>query len=311
VPVYTVTLNPAVDHYVEIGHLDLGETNRVRHSEFDVGGKGVNVSRVLHRLGHDTVAVAFVAGRAGDVVERALAREGVPARLIEGPGETRTNVSFRERDTGRQTSLNERGAEVPPALLDRLRDVLREIPPGGVAVLAGSVPPGPPPEVYRNLVTELRARGVRTVVDTSGEALAAALEARPALIKPNDEEAGDLIGRRLETEEDVMAAGRELRDRGPEIVVISMGGRGALAFTPEGVYRAVPPSVEKKSTVGSGDSMVAGLALALQPEAMPFPEALRLGTAAGAATAMTPGTDLCERDDVLRLLDEVRVERVG
>lgn len=309
--IYTVTLNAAVDHYVEVDRLALGETNRVRHSEFDIGGKGINVSRVLHRLGHPTVAVAFVAGRAGDMVERGLAREGVPARLMEGPGETRTNVSFRERDTGRQTSLNERGAEVPPELLEDLRAVLREVPAGHVVVLAGSVPPGLPPSVYADLVQELRDRGVRTVLDTSGRPLALALAARPSLIKPNHEEAGELLGRRLESDGEVLAAGRALLARGPETVVISLGARGALAFTDGAVYRAVPPAVERRSTIGSGDSMVAGLALALQPEGLSLPDALRWGTAAGAATAMTPGTDLCRPEDVRRLLDAVRVERVA
>lgn len=310
-PVYTVTLNAAVDHYVEVDRLTLGETNRVRHSEFDIGGKGINVSRVLHRLGYDTVAVAFIAGHTGDMVERGLAREGVPARFIEGPGETRTNISFRERDTGRQTSLNEPGAEVPLSLLDELRGVLREVPAGHVVVLAGSVPPGLPSTVYRDLIQDLRRQGVRAVLDTSGPALEQALPARPVLIKPNHEEAGELLGRRLESETEVLAAGRELLARGPEAVVISLGARGALAFTPEAVYRAVPPPVEKRSAIGSGDSMVAGLALAFQPEGLSLTEALRWGTAAGAATAMTPGTDLCRPEDVRHLLDAVRVERVA
>ena len=160
--------------------------------------------------------------------------------------------------------------------------------------------------MYRDLVCILASQRVRALIDASGAALAAVLAARPELIKPNVEEAEELLGRPLHTDDDVLAAARELRELGPSRVVISQGADGAIGVDASGAWKAIAPSVAVRRTVGSGDSMMAGLAVSLN-EDQDLVEGLRLGTAAGAATAMVPGTQLCAPDEVRRLVREVVV----
>jgi 1-phosphofructokinase family hexose kinase len=302
----TVTLNPAVDIAVTVERLILGGTNRCRLDSVDPGGKGLNASRVIRRLGRETLALGFVGGATGQMIRSRLDAEGVPHIFDEVDELTRLNTMVYELATGQRTRIYLPGARVDRAALARLRERLAAVQPGAFVILAGSVPPGLSHDVYRDLVGWLGARGIRTVVDTSGAALAAVLDARPTLIKPNANEVMDLLGRTLANDADVVAAASELSQRGAENVVISQGAAGAIAVGPEGVWKAVPPSVVARSTVGSGDSMVAGLTIALT-EGTDIVEALRLGTAAGAATAIIPGTQLCHPDDVARFLPEVIV----
>jgi 1-phosphofructokinase family hexose kinase len=307
--VATVTLNPAVDQALAIEELALGGTNRCQLEALDPGGKGLNASRVVHRLGRPTLALGFVGGVTGELIRRRLDAEGVPHAFDEVPEPTRLNVMVYERASGRRTRIYAPGARVEPALIERLRARLAGLPAGSPVVLAGSLPPGLSPEVYHDLVAWLRARGLPVIVDAQGDALEHALAAGPTLIKPNAEEAGELVGRRLDDGDAALAAALRLRSRGAEQVVVSRGELGAVAVGPEGWWRAVPPAVVARSTVGSGDSMVAGLAIGLL-EGWPLPEGLRLGTAAGAATAITPGTHLCRPADVRRLLPGVRLEHL-
>jgi 1-phosphofructokinase len=300
----TVTLNPTIDEAVTIDTFVLGAANRCALDALDPGGKGVNASRVIHRLGRATVALGFVGGLTGEMLRRRLDAEGVPHAFDEVGGLTRLNVMIYERAGGRRSRLYLPGPTVTAHSLATLRVRLGEVPPGGIVVLGGSVPPGLGDDVYATLVARLRGRGVRAIVDTSGRALAAVLGAGPLLVKPNAEEAAELLGRPILTDEDAVEAGRELRARGAENVVVSQGEGGAVAVGPGGCWKAVPPRVVARSTVGSGDSMVAGLAVALA-EGRALEDGLRLGTACGAATAAVAGTRLCEKDGVDALLPRV------
>lgn len=308
-PITTVTLNPTIDEAVSIDQLVLGATNRCQLDALDPGGKGLNASRVIWRLGHPTVALGFVGGVTGEMVRARLDAEGVPHDFDDVDGLTRLNVMTYETASGRRTRIYLPGPWVDPARLDGVRRRLARIPAEGVVVLGGSVPPGISHLVYRELVSWLRDRGVRAVVDVSGAALEAVLAAGPALIKPNVEEAAEILGRVLDDDRAVLRAARELRARGPERVVISQGADGAIGVGPDGCWKAIPPRIVPRSTVGSGDSMVAGLAIALD-QGLGLDEGLRLGTATGAATAITPGTRLGKREDVERFLPEVRVSRL-
>lgn len=305
----TVTLNPALDEAISTDELVLGAQNRVALDDLDPGGKGLNASRVIARLGRETVAYGFVAGVTGALLRSWLDDEGVPHDFDDVAGLTRINVMVFEHKSERRTRIYLPGARVEPADLDRLCARLDRIPDARIAVLGGSVPPGLPVTVYRDLISRLRGRGIRTIVDASGAALAAALTARPALVKPNVDELGELLGRAPEDDRAILEAAREVRARGADAVVVSMGADGAIGVDETGAYRASAVRVEARSTVGSGDSMVAGLAIALS-EASGLAEGLRLGAAAGAATAMRPGTQLCRADDVLRLARDVIVRQI-
>ncbi|HUG56217.1 MAG TPA: 1-phosphofructokinase [Candidatus Limnocylindrales bacterium] len=305
----TVTLNPAIDQAMSIDEIAVGRINRCRLDALDPGGKGLNASRVIRRLGRTTLALGFLGGVTGAMIRTRLDAEDVPHDFDEVPEMTRINVMVWERSAGRRTRLYPPGAAVDPEKLGLLRERLARVPPGGIVILAGSVPPGLGQDVYRDLVGWLHPRGVRAFVDASGSALGAALEARPALIKPNLAEAAEVLGRELRTEEDVVSGALELRERGADTVVISRGPAGAIAVDGSGRWRVTGPRVAPRSAVGSGDSMVAGLAIELN-EGRGLADGLRLGAAAGAATAIVPGTELCHPADVRRLFEEVAVRSI-
>lgn len=303
-PIATVTLNPALDIAVAIDAVTLGATNRCSLDALDPGGKGINASRVLHRLGRKTIAFGFLGGVTGALLRERLGDEGLPCEFDEVDEPTRFDVMVYERDSGRRSRLDLPGARVDPAKVAALLSRLERLGPNALVILGGSVPPGLPDTIYHDAVIALRRNGIRSIVDTSGQPLAAAIAARPSLIKPNVEEAEAVLGRRLTSDGAILEAAYELRRNGPDYVVISQGADGAIGVGPDGAWKAVPPSIVARSTVGSGDSMVAGLAIGLS-EGDGFAEGLRLGTAAGAATAMVPGTHLCNALDVERLLSNV------
>lgn len=302
----TVTLNPALDEAVSLDQFALGSTNRSALDALDPGGKGVNASRVIARMGRETIALGFVGGVTGNMLREKLDAEGLLHAFDEVEELTRLNVMIYERTGGRRTRLYLPGPHVAVERIAALRTRLAQAPAGSYVVLGGSVPPGLPQEIYRDLVAWLGERGVHCIVDTSGAPLAYVLAARPALIKPNVEEAAEVLGRTLENDEEILEAAFELQRRGARRVVISQGAQGAIGVGPDGCLKAVPPVVQACSTVGSGDSMVAGLAIALS-EGGDLKAGLMLGTAAGAATATITGTKLCRRSDVEALLPGVQV----
>jgi 6-phosphofructokinase 2 len=308
--ILTLTLNPAADKTLLVTDLTLGALNRARASQIDPGGKGINVSRVVHRLGHPTIAFGFLAGNLGALVARALDDEGVAHRFVWVAGETRLDAIAVDEASGKTTRIYDRGPEIGDASLRALLDdVRRWLPSCRVLVAAGSLPPGVPHDVHAALLAEARRLGVQTILDADGETLRRGLAGRPSLIKPNVEEAEALLRRRLPDLPAMAAAARELLSLGVGAAIVSMGSRGSICATPDGVLHAVSPPVERRSTVGSGDSLVAGMAIALAIGA-PIADGLRLGTAAGAATAMTPGTQLGAREDVEQLLPRVDIRPI-
>jgi 6-phosphofructokinase 2 len=301
-----VTLNPALDEAIAIGELVLGDTNRCSLDGLDPGGKGINASRVIHRLGRPTVAYGFAGGSTGQMLRERLRAEGLTLEFDEVDEPTRLNIMVYERDRLRRTRIYLPGASVTPVQAATLCRRLEQVEPGSLVIFGGSVPPGLPDTIYYECVSALRARGIRSIVDGSGAALKAVLAAKPLLIKPDVEEAEALLQRRLLDDAATLSAAEELRRLGPEYVVISQGAEGAIGVGPDGAWKVVPPSIRACSTVGSGDSMVAGIAIAFN-EGSGFAEGLRLGTASGAATAMVSGTQLCDAQEVLRLLPGVIV----
>lgn len=302
----TVTLNPAIDEALSVDAIAVGETNRCNLDCFDPGGKGINASRVIRRLGRETLALGFAGGITGALLRARLAEEFVPHELLEAPGSTRVNVMLYERVSGRCTRLYLPGQALAAEHLELLRSRLSGLEAGAIVVVGGSLPPGLPVDTYRVLCSWLRERGARIILDTSGAALDAALASEPWLVKPDIEEAQELVGYRIANDADALRAASELCARGPRYVVISQGKNGAVGVGPEGAWKVTAPTVAARSTVGSGDSMVAGLAIGFAEDGG-LAEGLRLGSAAGAATALRIGTHLCDPADVERLLVEVAV----
>ncbi|MDI6828166.1 MAG: 1-phosphofructokinase [Armatimonadota bacterium] len=308
--IVTLTLNPAVDQTLLVPQVRLGETNRVRATDIDPGGKGLNVARMVKRLGRPAVTIALVGGPTGQYIRHQLIREGVETDLVETKGTTRINISILDESSGIQTNFNQEGAEIDPvdllAIETKIAGWLQEM---DVMAIGGSLPPGAPIDTYARLIRWLQESGIRTALDTSGEALREGVKAKPHLIKPNIREAQDLLGRTLATEDDVIAAGEELHARGIAVVVISMGNRGAIAVDDSGIWKATSPNIKVGSTIGAGDSMVAGLVIGLA-EQMSLRDSIVLGTAAATATVMNERTELGTADQVQEILPLVVVEKL-
>ncbi|MBI3979280.1 MAG: 1-phosphofructokinase [Chloroflexi bacterium] len=308
--IMTYTPNPAVDQTIIVSGLRVGDVNRFQASHLDPAGNGINASRMVHRLGWPTIAFGFLAGEIGLIVQKALDDEGVEHHFVRIPGQTRLNVTIVDQAAGAATSLYGPGPTVGPESVARLDGILQFwLQAGRVLVLAGSLLPGTPPDVYATLIRLAQARGVQTILDTDSEPLRLGVAARPHLVKPNAAEAERLLGRSLPDLAAVVSGARELARQGIAVVVISMGAAGAVCVQGEHAWHAIPPAVERRSTVGSGDSMVAGLAVALA-RGDGIVAGLRLGSAAGAATALATGTALGTVDDVAALLPRVRIEEV-
>jgi 1-phosphofructokinase family hexose kinase len=284
----------------------VGQVNRAFDSQLDPAGKGINASRMCQRIGWPTIAFGFLGGEAGYLVHRTLDEEGVRNDFLLVEGQTRINVTLIDRATGYSTSVYGQGPHVGAEALARLDEMFGFwLQPGRVLVLAGSLPPGVPDDLYARLTAAARKRDVRTIVDAEGEALRLAIAEGPDLIKPNVAEAERLLGRKLPDLSAVRIAAGELAERLPG-VVISMGLNGAVCAQGARAWHVMPPKVPWLSTVGSGDSMVAGLAVEMA-RGHDLLEGMRLGTAAGAATAMSPGTGLGTRQDVDRLVPGVTI----
>lgn len=293
--IYTLTFNPAIDYVVWIDQLRPGETNRSRAEEIQFGGKGINVSTVLASLGLDTVALGFVAGFTGEALDRAVTDRGVRTDFIRlSGGTTRINVKLKGDS---ETEINAQGPVISQADIGKLYEKLEKIQSGDTLVLAGSVPGTLPRNIYEEILSHMSGRGIRFVVDATGELLTNVLKYHPYLIKPNRAELEEICGRTLDTDEKIAAAAKELQARGAVNVLVSMGGDGALLADESGkIHRrqAIPGKVI--NTVGSGDSMVAGF---LAGAEQGYDHALELGSAAGSATAFSLG--LATKEEILAL----------
>jgi 1-phosphofructokinase len=309
--ILTVTLDPAADQTIFVPNLAVGRVNLGQETQLDPAGKGVNVSRMVHRLGWPTVAFGFLGGEIGALIRRALDDEGVQHHFVPIAGQTRLSVTIVGESHNTATSVRVSGPEIPPekaAELDRVLEFWLQA--ARVLVLAGRLPPGVPADVYARYIEAARANGVLTILDAEGEPLRLGVAARPSLVKPNREEAEGLMGRSLPTITSVVDAGRELTHEGIETVIISLGSRGAVCVSGDHAWQVRPPALLRRSTVGSGDSLAAGIAVAMA-RGDPLIEWLRLGTAAGAATAATPGTAHGSLEEVLRLMPHISVTEIS
>ncbi|KJS61655.1 1-phosphofructokinase [Streptomyces rubellomurinus] len=295
--IVTITPNPSLDRTYEVGTLTPGEVNRAVHDRLDPGGKGVNVSRALTAAGHRTTAVLPLGGLSGGLLSDLLRRQGIDVAAVAIAGDTRINVSIAE-DGGSLTKINAVGPELSAAesaaLLALVRDTQRTGPGtgqgagDGVDWLAccGSLPRGLEPEWYAELVAQVHLGGARIALDTSGAALLAALSARPDVVKPNREELAEAVGRPVATVGDAVAAAGELRERGAQQVLASLGADGMLLIAEEGSWYGSAPVAVVRSDVGAGDASLAGFLGA----GGTGPGALAAALAHGAAAVQLPGS---------------------
>ena len=308
--ILTLTLNPALDLFTQAQQVR--PTHKIRCGEPMVhpGGGGINVARVLSRLGADALALYPAGGITGERITALLRAEGVPVQPVRIAGETRESVNVHEASTGLDWRFLLPGPPLAEAEWQAcLQQAAATRAESGLVVASGSLPPGAPEDCYGRLARLLAVHGVRLVVDSSGPALAQALEAGVYLAKPSLRELSELVDAPLDTRAQQLAACRTLVDSGQaQVVALSLGSEGALLVSAAGAWRADALQVPVASTIGAGDSFLAGLVLALSRHAPPE-EALAQGIAASAAALLTSGTALCQADDVRRLLPQVRVQR--
>jgi len=308
--IYTVTLNPALDKTAQIPDLKVDEVNRIVELRRDAGGKGINVSKVIKELGGITEAWAILAGNTGAWVQSALEADGIRVNAILAEGETRTNLKVVDPVNDTHTDINEPGPEVTDSMLnDMLIELANAVPTDGIVVVSGSLPAGVRPDTYERWCRILRMGGIRVFLDADGEALAHGIEGRPYFIKPNDHELSALVGRELKNVTEVAKAARELVGRGIPMVVVSMGGEGAVFCTEGETWHASSVKVPVGSTVGAGDSVVAAIAYAVN-KGMSLEDTMKLAMATGAANVMQSGTQAAERSVVDSLVDKVIVTRL-
>ena len=299
--IYTITLNPALDRTLWIQKVRDDVSNRILEEKSFAGGKSVDVSKVLKNLGVDNIALGFVGGFAGRELEGRLLNEGIETDFVRVSGETRTNIIIHETGTGKQLAFNARGPEIKPDELMQFIEQLERLPCGEVVAIGGSIPLGVSPEIYRKIISLVKKCQAKVVLDVDGEALRQGIKAHPNVIKPNIHELSELAGRELNGLDEVVSAARSINQQGVEIVLVSMGAKGILLVSDGQQYLAVPPNVNVESTIGAGDSSVAGFVFGLV-QGKDLKQCLIYAVAAGTATTLRQGTALCQKDDFERIV---------
>lgn len=298
--VYTVTFNPAIDYVVHMGEMAVGGVNRADDENIYFGGKGINVSMVLNELGIPSRALGFVAGFTGTAIENGIAEKGIETDFIHlKKGFSRINVKIK---SGGETELNGRGPAIDDASLEELFSRLAMLSEGDTIVLAGSIPATMPADIYEKILERLSGKHIKAVVDATKDLLKNVLKYRPFLIKPNNHELGEMFGVTLTCMDEIAEYAGKLKDMGARNVLVSMAGDGALLLDENGkLHTCGVCKGTVKNSVGAGDSMVAGfIAGSLKGD---YEYALKLGTAAGGATAFSDG--LARKEEIFRLLKQL------
>ncbi|MCU6719774.1 MULTISPECIES: 1-phosphofructokinase [Porcipelethomonas] len=298
--IYTVTFNPAIDYVVRTGEMKVGVVNRTESEEIYFGGKGLNVSIILNELGIKSEALGFVAGFTGEAIENGMAKDGIKTDFVHlNNGFSRINVKIQ---SSFETEINGQGPEISEENIEELFKKLNKIQDGDTIVLAGSIPASLPSDIYERILEYLKNKKIRAIVDATGDLLMNVLKYKPFLIKPNNFELEEIFGVELKTAEDVSEYALKLKEMGAVNVLVSMAGDGAILADENGKIHACGVcSGTVKNSVGAGDSMVAGFIAGCEKKSYEY--ALKLGTAAGGATAFSDG--LAKKDLIYSLLEQL------
>ena len=303
--ILTVTLNPTVDKTYEVEKLIPGEAIRVKENRQAAAGKGIQVAKVAKLLGEEVSATGFIGGHNGEYIKKFLEKAGIFADFVLVEGETRTCVNVKDLSSGRTTELLEQGAPVlepqQKEFLERYKKLLCGCE---IVTICGSMPSGIDKNFYPDLIKLAKDVGKTVLFDSSGELLVAGIKAKPDVIKPNRDELMELIGRKISTKEEIVAAASEIQSSGVANVIVSLGGDGAIFVTTDGVFQGTTPNIPIVNTVGCGDSLVAGFA-AGTARGLPTPEKIKLAMAVSTANALHKETGFFLKEDLEKLLGMV------
>lgn len=299
--IYTVTFNPSLDYIVSVDDFKLGLTNRTSSELILPGGKGTNVSTVLKNLGFESTALGFVAGFTGNEIVKRLNDMGIKSDFISIENRiSRINLKLKSIDG---TEINGAGPDISEEKVNELMDKLNQLKEGDVLVLAGSIPSSMSDNIYRDIMADLKDRGVMIVVDATKDLLLNVLEYHPFLIKPNNHELGEIFDVKLTTREEVIPYGRKLQEKGARNVLVSMAGEGAVLIAEDGqVFDTPAPKGKLINGVGAGDSMVAGF-VAGWIEKQDYEYAFHMGVASGSASAFSE--NLATKEEIINVYNQV------
>jgi 6-phosphofructokinase 2 len=304
--IVTLTLNPTIDVNTRVEHVIAERKLRCQAPHHEPGGGGINVSRAIHRLGGDSLAIYLEGGTVGSLLKQLLEKEGVRHRVVHIDGMTREDVNVLEEASDRQFRFGMPGPDVREQEWQACLEELFSVQPvPEYLVASGSLPPGVRDDFYARVARRAKQRGIKVLLDSSGKALRLGAEAGVYLLKPNMRELQELAGREISAESHQEDAAKRLIQKDHcQVVIVSLGAAGALLVTEDKCERLRAPTVAIRSKVGAGDSMLAGTVLALS-RGMPIREAALFGVAAGSAAVQTPGTELCRREDAERLYEQM------
>lgn len=298
--IYTVTFNPSIDYIVYIDALESGQTNRTKSEEIYFGGKGINVSLLLKELETPSVALGFVAGFTGAAIENELKSKQIDVDFVPlTSGFSRINIKIKSSE---ETELNAQGPNIDEASLQALYQKLDRLQDGDTLVLAGSIPNTLPADIYEKILAHLQHKQLKVVVDATGELLQNVLKYKPFLVKPNQQELGELFHTTIQNHDEIILYAKKLKDLGAVNVLVSMAGDGAILVDEFGeVHTSKACKGVVKNSVGAGDSMVAGFIVGSMEKDYTY--ALKLATATGGATAFSRG--LATKEEIFALLSQI------
>lgn len=312
--IYTITFNPALDYTVQVEKFEIGKINRTKSENILAGGKGLNVSIILKRLGIENTALSFIAGFTGKELERKIRQYNIETEFIEANrGYTRINVKISSLEKNSliqesETALNGNGPEITEDDIEKLLQKIQNINSNDIVILSGNIPKCINENIYEIICKELDGKNVKFVVDASQKLLMNCLKYKPFFIKPNKEELAETFNTKIETKEEIIIYAKKLQEKGAQNVLISLGGDGAILLTEKNeVYYSNTPKGQVINTVGAGDSMVAGF-VAGYLKKKDYKEALKLGIASGSATAFSAG--LAMNEEINGLLKQITIEKI-
>ena len=307
--IVTLTVNPALDRTLSVDRLAFEDRAYIESRHESAGGRGINAARVIHSFGGKPLAIFPSGGENGKCFEELLQSHGYATVAVAAGHEIRTNLTITDRQ-GLTVSVNERGPQLEKAEVDRLEKAVHKSLEGASwLLLCGSVPPGVPSNFYARLIGMAHRKKVKTLLDTDGEPLREGIEASPTVVSPNEHEAERLLNRALVTRNHFLDAVARIRAMGPEMVVLSLGSRGAVGAIEGAIVEAIPPRVEVLCPIGAGDALAAAFAWSMERNG-DFTEALRWGVATGTASAMLPGLRLASPDQAKEIYRQVEVRRI-
>jgi 6-phosphofructokinase 2 len=304
--IYTITLNPYLDKTIDIEELVYDDVNIIVEEKKHAGGKGIDVSRVIKELGGQSIALGLIGGYSGLELESRLLNEGIICDFTHINSETKTNITVYQKKKKIQTLLSTSSPVVSPIELTTFFNKIKEIPGNSLVVITGNAAGFISDNFYAQLIIILKEKNTKVILDTDGAELKNGISAMPYLIKPNIHEFGRLVEKNISSIDEIIEYAKPYKNV-VDYIIVSMGVMGVLGISSDIVYHVIPPKIKVGSSIGAGDSLVAGVAFSLSSGSS-FEEALTLGVASGTASTLNHGRELCKKEDIDAIRKEVMIK---